>query len=85
LARLPSAIGPAPARHGAASRRRETVLLVEDDDAVRQLAARALPACAYCRLVASVSADLVSANERHDGKARDVLARKPDSRPPADA
>jgi DNA-binding NtrC family response regulator len=45
----------------------ETVLLVEDEESVRTLAARALRACGYRLLVASGAAEAVEASGRDPG------------------
>jgi two-component system cell cycle sensor histidine kinase/response regulator CckA len=75
---LPRVTGDVPAGEDVAAppllaRGTETILLVEDEEAVRQLAARALGACGYRLLVASGSAEAVEASGRHSGPIHLVL------------
>jgi NO-binding membrane sensor protein with MHYT domain/nitrogen-specific signal transduction histidine kinase/CheY-like chemotaxis protein len=75
---LPRVTGDVPAGEDVAAppllaRGTETILLVEDEEAVRQLAARALGACGYRLLVASGSAEAVEASGRHSGLIHLVL------------
>jgi PAS domain S-box-containing protein len=70
LPRVDEAAAPLDARHqraGGAARGTETILVVEDDTAVRELAARILKAHGYAIVAARHGAEAIVACEQHDG------------------
>ena len=62
-----------PARAVTSAAGSETILVVEDDDAVRKLAARILGAAGYTVLVASSGGEALQALEHHQGRVHLLL------------